>query len=142
MDESNYAQNFRARLSLFARVEYDKGQNYFEEFCGLSNGTIAASKRNGMSALNLARIAERCPQLNLRWLLLGVGEMTDELAQAKVEVRMPIGNINADNQSQVTMQGQDGEAKAIEALAEECRGLRQQLAAQTEIIRALMKQRK
>lgn len=142
MDDKTFAERFRERLTLYARTYYNKGQTNFEFFVGISSGSISNSRKNGMSALNLARIAERCPQLNLRWLLLGEGEMTEELGQAKAASVATVGDISADNQSPVTVSGNGGDAKAIEALAEECRGLRQQLAAQTEIIRALAKARK
>lgn len=52
----------------------DVGQNAFEEFCGLSRGSI--NKINlGIRTDKLALIAKACPELNLRWLLLGEGEM-------------------------------------------------------------------
>ena len=50
------------------------GQNAFEDACGLSQGTI--NKINhGIRSDKLALIAAHCPDLNLRWLLLGEGSM-------------------------------------------------------------------
>ena len=49
-------------------------QNGFEDSCGLSRGTIS-NLNNGMRSDKLAQIAEKYPELNLRWLLLGEGEM-------------------------------------------------------------------
>lgn len=61
------------------------GQNAFENLCGLSLGTI--SKINlGLRGDKLAQIAVACPDLNIRWLLTGDGEM---LKIAKVEQSKP-----------------------------------------------------
>lgn len=66
--------NFKERLMTFVKSEYDEGQKAFEVRCGLSNGQISKMD-NGTSTTTLAKIADVCPQLNLRWLLLGEGEM-------------------------------------------------------------------
>lgn len=47
----------------------------FEEYTGINSGTINKI-RDGISTTTLAKIAEACPELNIRWLLLGKGEMT------------------------------------------------------------------
>ncbi len=50
------------------------GFNAFENLCGLSMGTI--SKINhGLRTDKLALIAQTCPDLNIRWLITGEGEM-------------------------------------------------------------------
>lgn len=77
MEDEIFVKEFRSRLMQFAREKYDMGQTYFEELTGLSSGTISAGKKKGMSVANLAKIAARCPELNLRWLLLGEGEMAE-----------------------------------------------------------------
>lgn len=58
-------------------VEYLKykgiGQTAFEESAGLSRGAIA--KKTGFSADSLEKIIAACPDLNINWLLTGIGEM-------------------------------------------------------------------
>lgn len=50
------------------------GQNAFENYCGLALGTI--SKINhGIRSDKVELIAKACPDLNIRWLLTGEGEM-------------------------------------------------------------------
>lgn len=50
------------------------GQNAFETYCGLSLGTI--SKINlGLRGDKIALIAKACPDLDIRWLLTGEGDM-------------------------------------------------------------------
>lgn len=70
------AKNFKERLEKFARVQYGMGQTNFEAYTGIASGSINKIK-NGISTVSLAKIAARCPELNLRWLLLGEGEMTE-----------------------------------------------------------------
>jgi len=68
-------EHLKQRLMEFARQRYDMGQTRFEDHCGLSHGTIAAIKSNGPSASVITRISSACPELNLNWLFLGVGDM-------------------------------------------------------------------
>ncbi len=70
------AKNFKERLVKFARERYDMGQTNFEAYTGIASGSINKIK-DGISTVSLAKIAARCPELNLRWLLLGEGEMTE-----------------------------------------------------------------
>lgn len=49
-------------------------QNAFEDACGLSRGTIT-NLQKGIRSDKLAQIASAYPQLNVRWLLLGEGNM-------------------------------------------------------------------
>lgn len=67
-------ETFKERLVRFARERYDKGMNKFEDYCGISNGTINSITR-GISTYTLKPIAEKCPELNLRWLITGEGDM-------------------------------------------------------------------
>lgn len=137
----------RDRLTQFARVNYGKGQTYFEDYCGLSGGTISSSKRNGMSALNLARIASRCPDLDLRWLLTGEGEMAAAARPAPSAGGnvTTIGDVSGMTASPVTVHGGGGDAGRVvealldqnRALLDQNRALTEQLAAQTETIRRL-----
>lgn len=63
--------DFKSRLVEFARTQYDMGQNKFEEYCGISRGIINAIKDTGISTTTLTKIIVKCPELNVRWLLLG-----------------------------------------------------------------------
>ena len=59
-------------------VEYLKikgiGQTAFEESAGLSRGAIA--KKTGFNADSIEKIASACPDLNINWLITGIGNMT------------------------------------------------------------------
>ena len=140
MDEENFTDGFKSRIVEFARSQYDKGQNNFEMFCGIPIGSINGPKKNGMAAINLAKIAERCPGLNLRWLLLGDGEMlerrTPQSAGGNVTT---IGNVSGMTGSPVTVhgggtQGQDGTMRVIEALTDQNKALIKQIETLTGII--------
>ena len=56
-------------------VEYLKfkgmGQTAFEELAGLSRGAIA--KKTGFNADSIEKIAIACPDLNINWLVTGIG---------------------------------------------------------------------
>ncbi|WP_301704996.1 S24 family peptidase [uncultured Parabacteroides sp.] len=58
-------------------IEYLKfkglGQTAFEESAGLSRGSIA--KKTGFNADSIEKIATACPDLNINWLVTGLGEM-------------------------------------------------------------------
>lgn len=60
------------------------GQNAFEKTVGMSTGSISGMTK-GMRADNLAKIAKIYPELNLRWLLLGEGNMLIEKSQESAE---------------------------------------------------------
>ena len=70
---------FKERIVKFARERYDMGQNKFEDYCGISGGTIAAIKANGPTASLLMRVAEKCPELNMNWLFTGKGNMLNSV---------------------------------------------------------------
>lgn len=75
-------ETFKQRLVRFARERYDKGMNRFEDYCGISQGTISSITK-GISTATLKPIAEKCPELNLRWLITGEGDMcVDEDTEA------------------------------------------------------------
>lgn len=66
----------KGRLLQYLRYR-GMGQNAFEEMCGLANGVI--NKINlGIRSDKLALIAEKCPDLNIRWLVTGEGKMLTE----------------------------------------------------------------
>lgn len=137
------SKKFKERLIEFARKQYDMGQTNFEAFAGLASGSINKI-RSGISTSSLAKIAERCPELNLRWLLLGEGRMTEAAAEAGGHVTT-IGSVSGRTGSHVTVNGTvngdperaGGALRAVEALSEENRALTRQIEALTAIIARL-----
>lgn len=92
----------------FVKSQYNEGQKAFEERCGLSNGQIN-KMTNGTNTTTLGKIAEVCPQLNLRWLLLGEGDML---------VREPVSaqaspSVNMENVQAVFITNVDAIASAV-----------------------------
>ena len=80
-------EDFKTRLCSYARNVHDMGQNRFEEYCGISRGTISAIPDNGgISSKTLAKIATACPDLDLRWLLTGVRTKVEETPAHEVKV--------------------------------------------------------
>lgn len=71
-------EEFKTRLVIYARTAHDMGHTRFEDYCGLSHGTISAIKASGPSASTLERILVKCPDLNARWLITGDGEMLEK----------------------------------------------------------------
>lgn len=141
MEEEKFTDGFKSRIVEFARAQYDKGQNNFEMFCGIPIGSINGPKKNGMAAINLAKIAERCPELSLRWLLLGEGEMLERRDGARSAGGnvTTIGNVSGMTGSSVTVNGDapreaDGTKRAMEALADQNKALTRQIETLTRII--------
>lgn len=141
MEEEKFTDGFKSRIVEFARAQYDKGQNNFEMFCGIPIGSINGPKKNGMAAINLAKIAERCPELSLRWLLLGEGEMLERRDGARSAGGnvTSIGNVSGMTGSSVTVNGDapreaDGTMRAMEALADQNKALTRQIETLTRII--------
>ena len=64
-------EEFKKRLLEFIKTRYGIGQNKFEEYCGLNHGTISSIKVKGPSAEIVAKISNKCPELNLNWLFRG-----------------------------------------------------------------------
>lgn len=64
----------RERLVKFARVQYGLGMTRFEQYVGLTEGTIHKIN-DGMSTRNVEKIMKKCPELNLEWLIMGTGAM-------------------------------------------------------------------
>lgn len=70
------------RLRTFAKYARDKGvvkgEISFEAYCGLSHKYISNAVRNGKGAIGsdiITRIADKFPELNVKWLCTGKGEM-------------------------------------------------------------------
>lgn len=64
-------ENFKNRLVTYARMRFDMGQNYFEDYCGINRGIINSIKKQGPTASVVTKIALKCPDLNLNWLFRG-----------------------------------------------------------------------
>lgn len=134
------SENFKERLIEFARKQYDMGQTNFEAFTGIAPGSINKI-RSGISTSSLAKIAERCPELSLRWLLLGEGEMLERGGGARGAGGnvTSIGNVSGMTGSSVTVNGDalreaDGTKRAMEALADQNKALTRQIETLTRII--------
>lgn len=134
------SENFKERLIEFARKQYDMGQTNFEAFTGIAPGSINKI-RSGISTSSLAKIAERCPELSLRWLLLGEGEMLERGGGARGAGGnvTTFGNVSGMTGSSVTVNGDapreaDGTMRAMEALADQNKALTRQIEALTRII--------
>lgn len=141
MNEESFAKDYKDRLVEFARKVYDKGQTNFEWYVGISSGSISSAKKSGMSAMSIAKIAERCPELSLRWLLLGEGEMLERGGGARGAGGnvTSIGNVSGMTGSSVTVNGDalreaDGTKRAMEALADQNKALTRQIETLTRII--------
>lgn len=63
---------------MYAREVHDMGQNRFEEYCGISRGTINNIGPKGIGTMILSKILVKCPDLNARWLITGGGEMLEK----------------------------------------------------------------
>lgn len=100
---------FKERLMGFVKAEFHEGQKAFEERCGLSNGQINKMS-NGTNTTTLCKIAEVCPQLNLRWLLLGEGEMLVRTEPVSAQVSP---SVNMENVQAVFITNVDAIASAV-----------------------------
>lgn len=83
------------RLRKFAQWAKDngyvKGESAFERHCGLSVRYIANSLSNGksgdMTTAIIARIYEKFPMLNLRWLCTGTGDMINYRQETEMDYK-------------------------------------------------------
>ena len=96
---------------LLEYLKYRKiGQNAFEDQCGISQGTI--NKINhGIRSDKLALIAKACPDLNLRWLLLGEGCML--LGNSNASSPVSVSSVNMENVQAVFITNVDAIASAV-----------------------------
>ena len=88
------SQKIIDRLRKFARYARDKGvvkgENSFEAYCELSNRYIYNSIRNGKGAIGtdiIARIVDKFPELNVKWLCTGKGNMIETDIDANVNYK-------------------------------------------------------
>lgn len=68
------AETIKERLTQYARKIHAMGQTNFERMCGISVGTISAIGK-GISTATLEKILKACPDLNVNWLITGIGDM-------------------------------------------------------------------
>ena len=74
--EGTFAMDgFKARLVKFFSEHLGMTQNSFEDSCGITHGTVSSIKVKGPSVDVLAKISSTYPQLDLNWLVSGVGKM-------------------------------------------------------------------
>ena len=69
------------------------GQNKFEEMCGISRGTIAHSKGD-MSSTNLSKISNTYPEVNIEWLVSGIGDMFKDVPVKSYTEGIPYYNVD------------------------------------------------
>ena len=70
---------------LLAFLTYKQiGQTKFEALCGLSRGLINNMK-GSLSTATATKIANKCPELNMDWLLTGEGEMLKNSEPVQVD---------------------------------------------------------
>lgn len=74
----------KQRLIIFAKTK-ELSIRALEDACGWAAGTIHKIN-HGIRSDNLASLAEKFPELNLRWLLLGEGEMLEGKSVEKSEL--------------------------------------------------------
>lgn len=89
--------DLKSRLTEFARQRYDFGQNKFEEYCGISRGTISKiPDGGGISTTTLTKIIIKCPEVSIKWLLLGEGDMIEGEERKSIEL-CPTNDIHGNN---------------------------------------------
>ena len=105
---------FKERLMEYARKQHNVGMTNFEKITGITSGSISKIK-DGLSSTNLAKIAEKCPDLNIRWLLTGSGAMIydgDVINQNGGNGN--IGKVVGEGNIATYYYGKDGEREKVE----------------------------
>lgn len=89
------------RLKSFVK-EKGYGRNVFEEEVGIAHGYLS-SKSKSITSDTIERVYERFPELSLKWLLTGKGEMikSDSPAPVSISDRNSTNYGNNNNQSGV-----------------------------------------
>lgn len=75
------------------------GETAFEDLCGIRHGTISGIGSQGPTTSILTRIAIKCEDLNLNWLIRGEGEMllsSEETSSATHVMHTTNGTMNGD----------------------------------------------
>ena len=71
----NEIGNIKERLTEYVKRHEKTGYRQFEKRMGFSDGLL--TRPGGFSMASLKSLAHGCPQLNLRWLLTGEGDMLE-----------------------------------------------------------------
>lgn len=90
-------EDFKNRLLEFIERQYAMSQRKFEEACGLAQGTISSIKGQGPTVGSLLKIANTCPELNMNWLISGMGEMLNTTSAQTPTPSVSIGTIQTVN---------------------------------------------
>ncbi len=105
------------------------GQNAFEKYCDVPNGTIHAI-REGVSTKTLGKIMTAFPELNIYWLILGEGEMLKNA---------PISSQNKKDEDLSVKEEKSAQSHDLTPNQGELDFLRQLVLSQQEIIKNLSK---
>lgn len=68
-------EDFKNRLLAFIESHCKTSIRAFEEYCGLTNGTVSSVKKKGPGADIVQKISYAYPELDLNWLFTGIGTM-------------------------------------------------------------------
>ena len=68
-------EDFKKRLLAFIEGHCKLSIRAFEEYCGLTNGTVSSVKKKGPGADIVQKISYSYPELDLNWLFTGIGPM-------------------------------------------------------------------
>ena len=133
---------FKDRLLIF--LDYlEIGQTKFEVKAGLVRGSISKIK-DGMSAPNIAKIANCYPQLNLDWLITGQGEMLKPTSGNYSRNVHNAGNISGgvmtgDNNAPINASVSSDSEQRILLLEEKVQHLEEMLKEKERFIQVLLK---
>ena len=106
--QNHKMDDFKKRLLEFIEYQYGFSVRKFEEMCGVTNGTVGSIKIKGPSTEVLYKISDKCPDLNLNWLITGKGNM----------LLSPSGQTNNGNNCH-NFQNNNGDAELWRKLCEE-----------------------
>lgn len=90
-------EDFKNRLLGFVERQCGMSQRKFEDACGLAQGTISSIKGQGPTVGSLLKIANTYPELNLNWLITGVGNMLNAAPTQTTAPSVSIGHIQTVN---------------------------------------------
>ena len=90
-------EEFKNRLLAFIEHHCKVSIRAFEEYCGLTNGTVSSVKKKGPGADIVQKISYAYPELDLNWLFTGIGPMVkgDKDTRRENETCLPLIPIEA-----------------------------------------------